>query len=195
MIKVLNVDDTMEMSRVHMEAFSTFFLTSLGPLFVKRFYEAVLVTEKGYGIGFVENGKLGAFAVGAFEKEGFYRNVVKKHAVKLIFAALPAFLKKPNRAFRIMKAFTAQPYNDSNKNGGVLLSICVDTQLKGRGMGKLILSAFEEKMWEGASLLYLTTDAEKNQDVNQFYLSQGYALTTQYYQGNRKMNLYLKLRK
>lgn len=195
MIKMLCVEDASEMSRIHMEAFSTFFLTSLGRSFLTDFYGAVITTEKGIGIGFFENGKLGAFAVGAFEKEGFYRKVVRRHSLKLLFSAFPAFLKKPNRAFRILTAFTAQPYDESNKNGAVLLSICVDTPLKGTGVGKLVLNAFEEKIWEGSSSLYLTTDAENNESVNQFYVSQGYALTTQYYQGNRKMNLYHKLRK
>ena len=73
------------------------------------------------------------------------------------------------------------------------MSIAVDPNAAGRGIGKLLIDAFLEEMKRrGVLSVSLTTDRDDNEPVNTFYRNRGFWLTRQFVTPEgRWMNEYL----
>ena len=82
--------------------------------------------------------------------------------------------------------------NKAKRINASLLSICVDPSFPNMGFGQIILKEFEKELFKVNDKITLTTDALNNQYVNNFYIKNGYILETEFFQGKRKMNLYMK---
>lgn len=193
LVKALRPSDCLKIAELHLEAFSSFFLTSLGKKFLIVFYNAIINHTNGIALGIYENEKLLAFAVGTTKKRGFYTSIIKNSAFKLVLYSLPALIKTPTNIFRLFKSLkTKETTEDTLLDNATLLSICVSPLANHQGLGKKILIAFEESAFLLAKSISLTTDAIDNEYVNLFYQKNGYVLLKQYDQGKRKMNLYNK---
>jgi hypothetical protein len=191
--KVLCVEDGKAIADLHTMAFNSFFLTSLGTRFLKVFYQSIIKNPNGIAIGIFEENKLVAFSVGTIKKQGFYSDILKRSAIKMLCAAIPQLIRNPKRIFRLMQSFAAKETTDKKiATAACLLSICVDPCMANKGYGKKALTAFEQMVFMKSSTIYLTTDAEENDSVNWFYAANGYLLLNEFYQSNRKMNLYYK---
>ncbi|KHJ39134.1 hypothetical protein PBAC_07340 [Pedobacter glucosidilyticus] len=192
-VKVLKPTDCSKVAELHLEAFSSFFLTSLGKSFLVVFYKAIIKHKNGIALGIYENEKLLAFAVGTTKKRGFYTSIIKSSAFKLLLFSLPALIKTPTNILKLFKSLiTNETTEETLLDNASLLSICVNPLANHRGLGKKILVAFEESVFFLANSISLTTDAIDNEYVNLFYKKNGYILLKQYSQGKRKMNLYNK---
>jgi len=162
-------------AELHVRAFPQFFLTSLGPRFLQRFYAVVLRSEEGFGMGRFVDGQLVAFAVGADRAGGFYRDLARRHAPALGLAALGPLVRRPAAALRIARSFGLQAPADDGPDGPVLLSIARHPGPEGRGAGGAVLAAFEAAVEErGGTTVALATDADDNDHVIAFYRGHGY---------------------
>lgn len=192
-VKELKYSDCLKVAELHVEAFSSFFLTSLGKSFLTIFYKAIINHPNGIAFGIYENQNLMAFAVGATKKRGFYTSILKNNALKLLLFSLPALIKSPKNIFRLYIALkTQESTEDTLLDNATLLSICVNPLAIQKGLGKKILNKFEDSAFLVASNITLTTDSTNNEYTNLFYKKNGYLLIQQYQQGKRKMNLYIK---
>ncbi|HMJ77315.1 MAG TPA: glycosyltransferase [Iamia sp.] len=163
-------------AELHVRAFPRFFLTSLGTRFLARFYAVVLASDDGVGVGRFVDGRLAAFAVGADRAEGFYRDLARRHGLRLGAAALVPLLRRPAAAVRLARSLGLQAPPDSAPDGPVLLSIARDPGPLGRGAGGAVLDAFEAAVaGRGGTSVALATDADDNDDVLAFYRGHGYA--------------------
>ncbi|RXM43981.1 hypothetical protein [Flavobacterium sp. YO64] len=133
-VKLLKVEETKNIALLHQRAFNNFFLTSLGIKFLKKFYASIIKSEKGVALGAYDgNNELVGFAIGATEKKGFYKNILKNNFISLSLAASASLLGKPNNISRIIKAFlTTETSNNEYLNYATLLSICVNPEKKGQ---------------------------------------------------------------
>ncbi len=160
---------------LHVRAFPRFFLTSLGARFLTRFYEAVLGSDEGIGVGRFVDGRLVAFAVGAERAAGFYTDLARRNAVRLGLAAVAPLARRPAAALRLARSFGLQAPPDEAEDGPVLLSIARDPGPAGRGSGGVVLAAFEAAVAaRGGTTVALATDADDNDDVIAFYRGHGY---------------------
>lgn len=193
-VKVLKVEETKNIALLHQMAFNNFFLTSLGTKFLNKFYASIIKSEKGVALGAYDgNNELVGFAIGATEKKGFYKNILKNNFISLSLAASTSLLGKPKNISRIIKAFfTTETSNNEYLNYATLLSICVNPEKKGQKIGKHLLQAFESEIEKYSEGISLTTDRLGNDYVNNFYISNNYILTDHFNQGNREMNFYTK---
>ena len=134
------------------------------------------------------------FVAGFAEPKNFYSQLRGKK-VKLGLSALPAVLKKP--------ALITKIFNNLNRVNKLsladriryceLASIAVDPDHMNRGLGKSLVHAFLKMSKDlGAEVVYLTTDADNNDKVNNFYKSLGFKLNNTFlaYSG-RLMNEYV----
>jgi hypothetical protein len=105
-IKKLANEDIRQAVNVHIRAFPAFFLTFLGPGFLKEFYASFLYDSQG--IGFVatdnETEKIVGVIVGPLNPQGYFKRLLKKKWFSFCIASLGAVLKKPTVVKRLFRA-------------------------------------------------------------------------------------------
>jgi ribosomal protein S18 acetylase RimI-like enzyme len=79
-------------------------------------------------------------------------------------------------------------------SAALLSSIGVSSSGRGRGIGKVLLSAFcERAQYYGASAVYLTANRDNNDAVNRFYELNGFILHSSFLKSRERwMNLYMR---
>lgn len=192
-VRDLRSADGPALAALHVEAFPTFFLTTLGERFLKRFYRSLLSQPWGFGVGLVRNGACQAFAAGASIDAGFYRRLARADAVGLVAAAVPALACHPSRLVHIARSLGGSACRPT-AGDAVLLSICVAPAAEGSGLGSSVLRKFEHRAAaRGCRGVVLTTDTDGNERANNFYRSNGYELeSTSTTAEGRRMNCYRK---
>jgi ribosomal protein S18 acetylase RimI-like enzyme len=180
---------------VHMKAFPTFFLTFLGPGFLKEFYSSFLCDSQGIGFVAVDqdtNDVLGAI-VGPLNPKGYFKRLLKKKWFAFCIASLGAVLRKPAVIKRLFRAVFYRGDAPDGQERSLLSSIAVSPDAQGRGVGKALVKRWlDEIRARKSNGAFLTTDAENNQAVNSFYQNLGWRLESSYstHEG-RKMNRYV----
>ena len=99
-IRDLKVGDENLVARLHERAFSTFFLTKLGPRFLIEFYTAIFQSKDSINVGLFVDDELIGFAVGARKSKSFYSNILKKNFLKLGLSAFFPLLLNPLYIYR-----------------------------------------------------------------------------------------------
>lgn len=179
---------------IHKEAFVGFFLTRMGPRFLRAYYQAVLDFEASISLVAcdTESDRVLGFAVGFRDPQGFYA-LFRQRRKRMLSTILLAVVRDPGlvpqviRNMRRVEAQAEQPIDAVE-----LSSIAVGAP--GRGVGGSLLEAFADKARaEGAHRLILTTDAEGNDPVRGFYEARGFTLDGYEDRGERRMCCYARL--
>lgn len=178
---------------IHMRAFPSFFLTFLGPRFLKEFYSSFLHDEQGIAFVAVEDGEVLGAIVGPLVPDGYFKRLLKRRWLVFCFASLGAVLKSPRVIKRLFRAVFYRGQSPAGIDLSLLSSIAVSPDAQGKGVGKALverwLGAVQARGGDGA---FLTTDAEDNDTVNNFYKSIGWFLESTYEtREGRKMNRYI----
>ena len=192
-LDLLRDSDVRAAASLHARSFERFFLASLGERFLREFY-----------VGFVHDpdavtavirdgdGRLVAAVVGTVAPEVFFRRLLRHRGIRLAVASVPALLRRPSVAVRVLRGVAYRGGVPVETRGALLSSICVDPGAERGGHGRRLIDAWWQQVRErGVTSAYLTTDADDNDRVNNFYQRAGWSLrgswTTQ--QG-RRMNCY-----
>lgn len=182
--------------RIHQQAFARFFLTRLGPNFLMKYYRLVLERPDGILLVAVNEGELAGFVAGFASPVGFY-NEMRKRKVSFALAAIPALLRSPDIARRLLLDFhevknSADPGPGPEPGRGELSSLGVAPAWSGQGVGRGLLAAFISRARElGLNAITLTTDADHNDAVNGFYRQAMFRLQRTFSQKDgRRMNEY-----
>lgn len=169
-VRDMRCDDLDHVVRVHLAAFPNFFLSFLGPRFLREFYGAVM--RDGIAIVAEDAGILG-FVAGMPEARGFYRKLLRRRFVPVALSLLPAIVKRPATIARV---FRRAKQRTSEEHAGVeLMSIAVDPARQSRGAGRALVAAFAARV--GGRPLWLVTDSDENDRVKSFYESLGFVKT------------------
>lgn len=171
--------DLAEVVRIHLLAFPTFFLSSLGTRFLRVFYAGFL--GKGDAIALVvesEPGTILGFVAGTAQAQGFYRRLLRERVVRLVLAALPVVLTRPTLVFALRRRLSNRGHENVLPPATAgLLSLAVDPARQRGGAGAILVQQFLQAAYaSGATGVALTTDAEHNDAVNHFYRSKGFQL-------------------
>jgi len=183
---------------IHLKTFQGFFLTFLGNKFLYSLYKSFLYDINSICLVAEFNNYVYGFAIGNIKPENLFRKMLKRKGILLLFHAIKSLLKNP--IVVIKKLFFALNYRgeapSAYKNPALLSSIGVDTSVKNKGVGSLLLSAFcREAFLNGSEVVYLTTDKYDNDMVNAFYVKNGFSILDEIEHSNgRIMNRYIKLR-
>lgn len=186
-------DDIDRVVEIHKKAFPDFFMTELGPNFLKKYYKLVLSYHKSIFLVVERDGYIIGFVAGFLEPFIFYK-FLKKHKISFGLTIIPVLFKKPRLISKIFANFRRvnRLSNEENIKVSELASIAVDPSYAGQGWGKLLIKSFLENSKKlGAEFVYLTTDAKNNDAVNYFYQSIGFELYKTFITAsNRAMNEY-----
>jgi ribosomal protein S18 acetylase RimI-like enzyme len=179
--------------KIHIEAFPGFFLTFLGPGFLKEFYKSFLYDDQGIGFVAVEDNRILGAIVGPFRPAGYFKRLLLRKWYVFCFASIGAVLRKPKVIKRLFRAVFYRGEAPQGKDRALLSSIAVSPSAQGKGIGKaLVMKWLDAVSARGGKGAFLTTDAENNNVVNSFYHNLGWKLDSTYETSEgRKMNRYV----
>ncbi len=192
-IRPMKINDVAKVIEVHLLGFSGFFLTFLGPAFLRELYNATIYDPSGIAFVAEYQGNISGFVSGTTEPGGFYRRLLRKRWWGFAMAALIPLTKRPSIIFRLLRAFS-KPGEAKNKMGcGTLMSLAVTPDSKGQGIGEALVYAYlKESSLQGLKCVNLTTDRDNNEQVNFFYQKLGFVCNRTYTTPEgRVMNEYL----
>jgi GNAT superfamily N-acetyltransferase len=183
--------------QIHLTAFEGFFLESMGKRFLKELYRGFLVEPSGLCLVAIDRKDVVGFVTGTTEPEGFFRRLLRRRWHAFVLAGAASLTLHPIRVGK--KFLRALRYRGERPadvpNATLLSSIGVVPSGIGRGIGKVLISAFcERARLLGAFTVFLTTDRDSNDAVNQFYLLNGFKLHSSFLkERGRWMNLYTRV--
>ncbi len=180
---------------MHIIAFPTFFLTFLGPRFLNEFYKSFIYDSQGIGFIAMDNSdkKIVGAIVGPLNPQGYFKRLLKKKWFSFCIASIGAVIRKPSVVKRLFRAVFYRGESPKGAERSLLSSIAVSPDVQGKGVGRaLVLKWLEEIKLRGSKGAFLTTDAENNDSVNNFYQKIGFKLESSYSTPEgRKMNRYI----
>jgi len=161
--------DVPRVVEVHLSAFSGFFLSFLGPRFLRLFYAEAVALDEVALVACAEEAIVG-FVMGSVAPGRFFGALLRRRLVGFALAAAPAVLRRPGSALRLVRALLKP--RDAAKPAGIatLMSLGVDASAQGLGAGKALVEAFlRDAAARGATKVDLTTDKLDNERTNAFY--------------------------
>jgi ribosomal protein S18 acetylase RimI-like enzyme len=183
---------------LHVAAFPGFFLTELGPGFLRAYYRAVLRFDGGFMLVAEMDGRVAGFAAGFADPRRFYAGF-RRRPLSFALALLVGLLRRPWLVGRILSRVRSvvargRATHVGPASGGdcELSSLAVDPSARRRGIGQRLVAAFvAEARGKGLDVVRLTTDARENDPVNAFYASLGFRIASHGNAGEaRPMNEY-----
>jgi colanic acid biosynthesis glycosyl transferase WcaI len=180
-LRPMNARDVSAVVDIHLAAFPSFFLTALGPRFLRLYYQSILDFRQ---IGLVAEvaGRPIGFVTGIDNASGFYRNLLLQRGVRFAMEAGIASIRIPSAIPRLLRALTKRSPTELDQTPSVTLtSIAVLPEWRPSGAGRLLEEAFvSEARARGIKRVRLETDAEDNDRVLAFYRKCGYELRRSY---------------
>ncbi|HBB35158.1 MAG TPA: hypothetical protein DDZ80_23015 [Cyanobacteria bacterium UBA8803] len=188
-IRLANITtDLSDIVRIHIRAFPGFFMTDMGSSFLQEYYQAVLEFSENLSLIAIKDNKAIGFVVGFGNPPAFY-NFYRGRYSRLIRVTLLAMLRNPSLIGRVLSNAKRISSVQGSQLEVELSSIAVDPTFT--GVGHLLITAFVElARYRRYQSIYLTTDAEGNDRVNDFYTRQDFFLESNFLSGQRKMNQY-----
>ena len=188
--------DVPSVVHVHIAAFPGFFLTSLGPAFLRTMYRAFLSNAGGVFVVARANQDVQGFAVGVLESTGKDRALALRYLPQFLISVIPGFIKNPIKVSRriLSQFFAVGEQITIPDDAAVLRSIGILPDARGTGIAGDLLREFERCSFiKGARSVALTTDALDNARAITFYQKNGYEVAQEFMQDkNRRMLLMLK---
>lgn len=175
-------EDVSQLASLHRQAFPGYFLSRLGDRFLRQFYRGFLSDPTA--ITFVardSSEKILGAAVGSSDPNGFFGRLLRRRLIGFAFASLFHVLRSPAETPRLIRAVTYRGDSGGDVDGGLLSSIFVASDGQGKGTGKKILDGWlTEAKKLNVSRAFLSTDSDANDQVRQFYESNGWSIDSSY---------------
>ena len=178
--------------QIHLSSFAGFFLSFMGPSFLREFYKSTLSDKTGIALISTQADEIAGFAVGTTEPHGFYRRIILNNWHHFLTASLMPILKKPQTMFRLARRLLTSVQSNYIENEALLLSIAIHPSRQGQGIGKQLIKGFStEAGIRGAASISLTTDKLNNDMTNHFYIRTGFSHARSFITAEgRQMNEY-----
>lgn len=179
-------------AELHKKAFPSFFLTQLGIPFLCTLYMGYM-EDKDSGIIVAEkNNKLVGFIAFSYDYPGFYKGLIKNHLFKYAICSLGAAIRHPSFIKRLLGAFKKSKSVVKEERYVELASICVDPRMESKGVGTALINYLKGIVdFSIYAYINLETDADGNDEVNNFYIRNGFKLARSFTTSEgRRMNEY-----
>lgn len=183
--------DISKVVKIHIERFSSFFLTTLGEFFLYNFYFA-FIKKPGLILVLEDEGEIKGFAAGSINNRGFFKKLILNNVSGFILSGIKILFTNPLALKRI-----ATNANKAEKNNVIFAELLSIATLENKkGYGKTLLNAFENEISfdnQNQLPISLTTDFDNNDKAINFYKDAGYKIFEIFesYE-NRKMIRFLK---
>lgn len=172
-IREVGAGDIDEIVRVHMRAFPDFFLTFLGPRFLRLLYGDIARDPRGQVLIAHDGRSIVGLLAGLDNEQQYFSDLRARSQRQFVVASLGALFRKPSIAGRLLRARRREEQHASDSRP-TLLSFAVDPSVQGMGIGARLLESYElELMRRGFNAYKLTTDASGNEGTQRFYEGHG----------------------
>ena len=193
-VEALAAADVDAVVRVHLRAFPEFFLSFLGPRFLRVFYGSF--PDDPIGLAYVArapSGEVLGAVVGPLNPQGYFRRLLARRWWAFCSASAVAVLRRPGIIPKLCRAVF---YRGDSPPGGpraLLSSVAVAPEAQGMGVGRSLVERWVAgARARGARGCFLTTDAQGNESVNAFYRKLGWKVEATYSTPEgRSMNRYV----
>lgn len=167
---------------LHLRAFPGFFLSFMGPGFLKCLYRAFIEHEPSALLVALDgNGSLSGFVAFSNDLSGLYRFLLKRDWFKLGFYSFLAVLRRPSSFMRLFRALKQPGKSERKEKYAELSSLAVAPECERQGIGQALVKAVQDRVdFERCAYLKLETDAQNNEGVNAFYQRNGFQLDHSY---------------
>jgi GNAT superfamily N-acetyltransferase len=185
-----------EVVKVHLASFPGYFLSFLGPSFLRLFYEGILDDPGGIALVVTSPaGRIEGFAAGVLQQAGFYSRLIRKRIWTFAAASLTSLMRRPSIMPRLLRALRRPAESTEAAADACLMSIAVRPDAESMGLGGRLIEGFcLEVSRRGAPGLCLTTDQHKNERANRFYRRWGFRIHRTYVTPEgRTMNEYVRV--
>ena len=173
--------DILRIVKVHIASFPGFFLTFLGPRFLRLLYTALMERDGGVLLVAKKDAQVAGFVGGVLKQQGFYSQLVKQHKWRFGISCFAAIAKRPRIVPRLFRALRRSSEAKQSAAQACLMSIGVDPTIQGKGIGRALVTAFcEELRKKGCPSVCLTTDKVDNEKTNCFYQGLGFSIAREY---------------
>ena len=174
----MRVDDVDVVVTVHQTSFPGFFLSFLGPAFLKLYYRNICTSADGLCYVYTnDEGAPRGFVAGTSNPRGYYSRLLKREWLNFAIASIWPICCHPKIIPRLFRALFHPGKNPIGADVAGLFSIGVLPELQGRGAGKKLAQKFlKEARIKNCNRVFLTTDQEDNESVNRFYEKLGFWL-------------------
>jgi glycosyltransferase involved in cell wall biosynthesis/ribosomal protein S18 acetylase RimI-like enzyme len=197
-VRQASLDDLEGIVVAHQTAFEHFFLTQLGPEFLRVYYRLALTYGAGIVLVSSREDMIDGFVCGFMNPGEFYRRMWQNRWA-FIGPALSALARRPSLATQVLNGVKRIQTSAclAQERSCELSSIAVLPEASSQGLGKTLMRAFVAQSWSmKADCIYLTTDAERNPRANKLYHESGFQLARRFLQHRgRWMNEYVICRK
>lgn len=183
--------DLPEVAALHLKALPPSFFASLGPRFLRRYYESFLTSPYGIGLIATREGRTCGFVIGSAAAADHSAWVVRHRGLRLAAAALAAMLLRP----RVLAHFVAtrgaryargvyrrlrhRPRSEAagaaqSGQPAVLAHVAVHSAWRRMGLGEVLVRAFEQEAGArgGRNVELVTLDGPEG--AGRFYERLGY---------------------
>lgn len=177
-IRRVNKNEYKALTEIHLNAFSGFFLTSLGRGFLDTYYKACLKSKNCISICAIDKDNvIQGFCIGSKRSRGYHKHLLIHNFFSFCIQGIIIVITNLNALLRLVMNIEKNSNSLDNGDYAELLSIAVSISNKGKGLGKLLINNFEvEAKSLGCKKIALTTDFFDNEDVISFYRSTGYEI-------------------
>ena len=171
--------DLKKIVSLHEMAFPGFFLTRLGPAFLRELYDGFMNDDTGCLVVAVIDGQICGVLAATIDPDGFFGRLRSRRGFHFALRALPGLLKSP--LLVIKKLWTAVRYRGDdvvNRPGGALISsLAVSPAARRRSVGKALVQWYcEYAARQGKGYVYVITDRHDNDAVIRFYKKQDFVV-------------------
>lgn len=191
-VRELRAEDVAACADLHVRSFPGFFLSELGPRFLREFYRGFLGDPTALTVvALSADGSLQGVVVGTTSPHGFFSRLLRRRLLGFALASVLVVLRRPTAAPRLLKAALYRGQVPVEVDGALLSSICVEPSSQARGTGSVLISRFRDLAHSAGMGAYLVTDRDGNEAANAFYERKGWRLLDCYETPEgRKMNCY-----
>lgn len=174
--RIATDNDLDNIVRIHQASFEGFFLTTLGKSFLKQYYKSVLKSADGVLIIVQVEGTIIGFCAGTLLSAGYNMRLIKCDLFGFFCQGIKLLFTHPLKLLHLFMNMTKKNAEMGDKGEyAEILSIGVDPNFQGGGVGKRMLTVLEkEVIVRGGNKLSLTTDFADNEKVVGFYHALGY---------------------
>ena len=109
MIVEMRKDHINEVVQVHLAGFEEFFLSVLGPAFLRELYLSLLEDAEGICLVAIEGERVLGFVAGTSRSSGVYSRLLRQRFTRFCLAAVPAVLKQPAILPRLVNRLRGSP--------------------------------------------------------------------------------------
>lgn len=193
MLHSLKRSDVPQAVDVHMAAFPSFFLTTLGRRFLSEMYYGFVDDEDSIALITRRDTVVTGVVIGTTRPQAFFSRLLRRRWWRFGLAGLVGCLRRPSAVWRLTRAILYRGDAPPGEGYALLSSIAVAPGFQRHGIGKILVQGWIETVrMRGSRAAYLTTDADHNESVNAFYQKSGWLLERSYVtREGRAMNRYV----